>query len=366
MVTLTGFSEFINQDILKNRLFSIVNTSTSKSLPLPHMIFSGPSGSGKSTLSHILAIERGVSSRTASSESRDIKDLLGNITNFKEFDVLIIEEIQKLQKRTLDILLDEVCKDYQITIIIGKGPSPRELILDLPRFSILGTSSEPSLIPHKLKNYMIQYDFEPYTINQIIQIVQFHANAKSITVTPDAASLLAAYSEKIPGKALGILDRVSHFSNVSKTKYLSFDVLEETINYLGIEKPINNKNEKIEDILNMDGTEFEQFIASIFRRRGYFVELTQASGDHGIDLIARKEDEYIAIQCKRWGNIVGEPIVRDFYGSLIHTGAKLGILFTSKSFSKQAYDFIKGKPILLIDLEGLLKIMSSNESIRKL
>jgi len=65
--------------------------------------------------------------------------------------------------------------------------------------------------------------------------------------------------------------------------------------YYNYYKPKNPKIEK--------GQNYEEFIADIYRDRGYHViEHGKIMGrkDGGIDLIATKEDETILIQCKNW------------------------------------------------------------------
>jgi len=53
----------------------------------------------------------------------------------------------------------------------------------------------------------------------------------------------------------------------------------------------------------LKGKEYEEFVAKIYRSRGYHVtEYGKIKGkeDHGIDLIAKKEKEIVLIQCKNW------------------------------------------------------------------
>lgn len=48
----------------------------------------------------------------------------------------------------------------------------------------------------------------------------------------------------------------------------------------------------------MEGTDFEQYCAMILRENGYTTELTPASGDYGVDIIAKHSGIIYAIQCK--------------------------------------------------------------------
>ena len=57
-------------------------------------------------------------------------------------------------------------------------------------------------------------------------------------------------------------------------------------------------------IRSMDGLEFEHWVADLFRRGGFQVEITQPSGDHGVDLWASMGTRLVAVQCKRWDGMV--------------------------------------------------------------
>jgi len=106
----------------------------------------------------------------------------------------------------------------------------------------------------------------------------------------------------------------------------------------------------------MSGAEFERFVANIFQRQGYATELTGASGDHGIDIILRKLDQVVAVQCKQWDNTIGEPIVRDFYGAMVNAGVNMGFVVTSSNFTAQAETFAQNKPIKLYDIDALIQL----------
>ena len=89
-------------------------------------------------------------------------------------------------------------------------------------------------------------------------------------------------------------------------------------------------------VKKMDGVSFEKFIALMFTLRGYKVEFTPSTADQGVDLIAVRNQERIAIQCKRWDDCVGsEAIYEVFTGKTIYKCTK-GILITTASLTPQA------------------------------
>lgn len=114
------------------------------------------------------------------------------------------------------------------------------------------------------------------------------------------------------------------------------------------------------DLQKLTPAEFEAYVAQrIFARQGYRVLDTPHVKDGGVDI--RLEDAHgtlAIVQCKRYRSTVGEPTVRELYGTMIHAGAAHAFLTTSNGISAEARSWARGKPIDLIDgyqLEALAR-----------
>jgi restriction system protein len=69
----------------------------------------------------------------------------------------------------------------------------------------------------------------------------------------------------------------------------------------------------------MTGVDFENYVAARLRAAGYRVSLTKVTGDFGVDLIASKGGERVAVQCKRHGQRVGPAAVQQVVsGATMH------------------------------------------------
>lgn len=102
-----------------------------------------------------------------------------------------------------------------------------------------------------------------------------------------------------------------------------------------------------------DGKQFELNVQQLLRKMGLEAEITGYSQDGGIDLIAINRTpinggRYV-VQCKDWETPVGEPAIRDLFGTVHSEGASKGILITTSSFTSAALRFAQGKPLELID-----------------
>lgn len=89
----------------------------------------------------------------------------------------------------------------------------------------------------------------------------------------------------------------------------------------------------------MTGEEFEEFCADILRGNGYTnVEVTKASGDHGIDVLATKDGLKYAIQCKRYSKPVGNKAVQEAYSGKAIYKADVAVVMSNMDFTSQAID----------------------------
>ena len=115
----------------------------------------------------------------------------------------------------------------------------------------------------------------------------------------------------------------------------------------------------------LTGYEFEEYIAQLFKSKGFDVQKTSYSHDGGIDLIATFNEpifsgKYI-IQCKKYTDtMVGQPTIRDLYGVVMSEHANKGILITTSDFTDEARTFADNKNIELINGTLLKQIASIN------
>jgi len=115
----------------------------------------------------------------------------------------------------------------------------------------------------------------------------------------------------------------------------------------------------IATLRSINWQEFEELVGEAYRRKGYFVTETGGGGaDGGVDLVLRKSSEKLLVQCKHWKlDKVGVKVVRELYGVVAAEGATGGILVSSGTFTQEARDFARGKPLDLIDGPELLNII---------
>jgi restriction system protein len=105
--------------------------------------------------------------------------------------------------------------------------------------------------------------------------------------------------------------------------------------------------------------QFEELVGEAYRKQGYSVTETGGGGaDGGVDLIIRKNGEKLLVQCKQWKlQKIGVKVVRELYGVVTAEGASGGIVICSGTFTRDAHDFAKGKPIELVEGTALARMI---------
>ncbi len=131
-------------------------------------------------------------------------------------------------------------------------------------------------------------------------------------------------------------------------------------------RDILNGIDSSENLATMPWEDFEHLVRELFTK--YFsgddaeVKVTQSSRDGGVDAIAFDSDpirggKYI-IQAKRYNRVVPVSAVRDLYGTMINEGAVKGLLVTTSYYGNDSREFVKDKPISLIDGSNLIQMFS--------
>ena len=108
----------------------------------------------------------------------------------------------------------------------------------------------------------------------------------------------------------------------------------------------------------MEGHDFEQFTANLLRKLGYErVEVTPGSGDQGVDVIAVKDGKRYAIQCKRYGQKLGnKPVQEVFAGKTIY-GCSVAVVLTNNYFTDGAKEAAKATGVELWDRDTLRRML---------
>ncbi|MBQ9468866.1 MAG: Holliday junction branch migration DNA helicase RuvB [Clostridia bacterium] len=207
--------EYVGQMKVKENLRVYMQAAKNRGEGLEHVLLYGPPGLGKTTLSAIIATEMGVNLRVTSGPAIERPgDLVALLTNLSEHDILFIDEIHRLP-RTVEEVLYPAMEDYQVDIIIGKGPAARSIRMSLPHFTLIGATTRAGQLSTPLRDrFGMIFKLELYTPEELSQIVRRSAGILSTPISEDGCLEIASRSRGTPRIANRFLRRVRDFAQV--------------------------------------------------------------------------------------------------------------------------------------------------------
>ncbi|MFJ6414367.1 restriction endonuclease [Terribacillus saccharophilus] len=117
------------------------------------------------------------------------------------------------------------------------------------------------------------------------------------------------------------------------------------------------KKSGIKDIDKMSGSNFEFYLAQLYKSRGYSVKITPGSGDYGADLLITKNKEYRAIQAKRYNKPVGVRAVQEVIAAKVYYECNAGTVISNNNYTKNAITMANKTGIELIGRNELMSMI---------
>ncbi len=107
---------------------------------------------------------------------------------------------------------------------------------------------------------------------------------------------------------------------------------------------------------DMDPYIYEQFCAQLLNQNSWQTCVTKKSGDQGADIIAKKNNDKIVIQCKKHNKPVGNKSVQEIYAAKEFYKATRGIVVSNNVFTRSAKLLAKKLNIDLLNHKDLLDL----------
>lgn len=110
---------------------------------------------------------------------------------------------------------------------------------------------------------------------------------------------------------------------------------------------------QLSNIDSMRGIEFERYLMRLLESQGYRVSMTPASGDFGVDIVAIRNSERIAVQAKRYNGKVSRRAISDAVAGMMHYNCNRAMVITNSQFTPGAITLAHSTNCVLVDREML-------------
>ena len=244
-------TDYIGQEKVKDGLKIFIEAAKHRGDNLDHILLYGPPGVGKTTLAYVIAHELNVSIKITSGPILEkIGDLAAILTNLEEREVLFIDEIHRLN-RSVEEMLYPALEEYKLDILIGQGPGAKILRIDIPRFTLIGSTTRAGLLTSPLRNrFGLTMRLDYYKDDEIVYILERSAKIMGLTINREASLEVAQRTRGTPRIANRILRRIRDYAQVKSHEIIDRACVLEAFELLDVDdKGFDSMDRKLLDTI---------------------------------------------------------------------------------------------------------------------
>jgi len=229
--------DIVGQDRVRENLKIIIDAAKMRGETIDHTLFYGPPGLGKTSLAHVIANEMNVNIRiTAGPSIERAGDLAAILTHLKRGDILFIDEIHRLG-RAIEEVLYPAMEDFALDIVVGKGPAAKNVRLNLPRFTVVGATTQLSRLAGPLRDrFGARFRLDPYDLPAMEYIINRAAGMMNVDIKPEGTTEIARRSRGTPRIGLRLLRRVRDYAQARAQGVITGPIAGEAMDLLEIDQ----------------------------------------------------------------------------------------------------------------------------------
>ena len=248
-------ANFIGNTAVKKQLEIILESTRETNQVFPHSIFYGFAGTGKTTLAKIISNETGCPVTTITGNSirkqRDLLFLLWDIYD-KAIDagkpaILFIDEIHSLASGSGELDLSiwlPIIEEYTFYNNMkgeqvdydGRKLEITSNDIHFPPFTIIGATTDIADLNDAFRRrFPVQCFMQSYTVEELTQIVQLHAEKRGIKITASASLNIARRSRFNPSVSVSLLENCRYYQTARKFQEMNDTVVNEEMGMIGVD-----------------------------------------------------------------------------------------------------------------------------------
>lgn len=235
--------DIIGQDNVVQTLKIAIKSANIRNDALSHCLIQSASGMGKSTLAYAVANELGVEAKTIlGGNIHSFKDILPTVAGMKERQVLFIDEVHRVTKRIAESFYT-ILEDFRVDFIKKKKEEIESI--DLPRFTVIGATTESGNLPEPLRNrFQLRLELQLYSVSTLSKLLAKNIIKLGVQINTAGILAIAKASRGTPRIANGLLEWVRDYGLAKGLKSLSERNVEAAIALQGIGPDGSTENDR--------------------------------------------------------------------------------------------------------------------------
>lgn len=245
--------------------------------------------------------------------------------------------------------------------------SLEDIIRQLHEANIIGQYGQIIMTPEELEKFLDIYDPTLFDCKHTVFDRDIFLCIGEIIFDKGVDDVYDSMNEDELLDYLDILEKFKMIAyNPDTNEYDITSTKEDFLNICEcIPQSFSNKKYEIQDqdyqdknYDEMSGLEFERYCGYLLQKNAFTdIKITQASGDHGIDILAEKSGISYAFQCKCYSDNVGNDAIQQAHTGKCLYHMDIAVVITNRYFTQQAQDEAKQLGVKLWDRDKLNELI---------
>jgi Holliday junction DNA helicase RuvB subunit len=211
-----SFQDLVGQSRVVENLLLAARAAAARGEPLGHALLSGPAGLGKTTIARLLAAECGASfQEVVAGNIADPHQLISILARLEKGSFVFVDEIHALKCSCAELLYPAL-EDGIVQVLVRQGGRTRLLRVHLEPFTLVGATTRLGALEAPFRaRFPLKERLEPYSENELADLVERAAQRLGDPASPEAARAIARRSRGTPREAIRLLERARDVAQVT-------------------------------------------------------------------------------------------------------------------------------------------------------